>query len=203
MSVKEAGLSPRRRGNRAVGALRRGDGGPIPAQAGGPAIAPLAPGGAHGLSPRRRGNPLHLSRRKLPRGPISAQAGEPVAVNRRRDLDKAYPRAGGGTAVKAASTQFDKGLSPRRRGNLGRIGPAPLAVGPIPAQAGEPNGISATMDAPRAYPRAGGGTLEVDVEPVPAMGLSPRRRGNQFFGRWRIFRKGPIPAQAGEPLGTS
>ena len=70
------------------------------------------------------------------------------------------------------------GLSPRRRGNRQRAGGAGVAVGPIPAKAGEP--VRQRYPAPqvRAYPREGGGTHWVSRNMVPRKGLSPRRRGN-------------------------
>ena len=51
----------------------------------------------------------------------------------------------------------------------------------------------------RAYPRAGGGTANNTDDIPPEKGLSPRRRGNRPGGLGGAHRRGPIPAQAGEP----
>ena len=95
------GLSPRRRGNPAVGATACVGIGSIPAQAGEPEAAaravrvtgvyPRAGGGtssvarlrrpSEGLSPRRRGNPTRRDHRRGHPGSIPAQAGEPLVAN--------------------------------------------------------------------------------------------------------------------------
>ena len=177
-SASSTGLSPRRRGNRSgVHPLRIHDG-PIPAQAGEPSRSrgargdtkayPRAGGGTlkptalapddPGLSPRRRGN--RLFERALPQngGPIPAQAGEPSSPAASWAVNRAYPRAGGGTTTLKASHTSIEGLSPRRRGNHHEA-PAPAgARGPIPAQAGEPGPDRGRGSTAWAYPRAGGGT---------------------------------------------
>ena len=158
-SSGEAGLSPRRRGNLDVGERDQVIEGPIPAQAGEPRwrrarrradrAYPRAGGGTivhmesaglgGGLSPRRRGNRGHCALALERVGPIPAQAGEPRGLDERRALARAYPRAGGGTERALPQGRASMGLSPRRRGNLDSlmllIRPA---LGPIPAQAGEP-----------------------------------------------------------------
>ena len=92
-----------------------------------------------------------------------------------------------------------EGLSPRRRGNLLELVTAPVQSGPIPAQAGEPCGTGREGRGRAAYPRAGGGTVGVDVARRRDLGLSPRRRGNPPREDPRGGELRPIPAQAGEP----
>ena len=53
-----------------------------------------------------------------------------------------------------------------------------------------------------AYPRAGGGTADSRPLSIRASGLSPRRRGNPHGRRHGDGAQGPIPAQAGEPVGA-
>ena len=216
----DTGLSPRRRGNPHGGLRPDRPLGPIPAQAGEPSAAPSsrrsprayprAGGGTPpspglpchtpGLSPRRRGNPGLAMRRKTRTGPIPAQAGEPCGHCSFLGQSRAYPRAGGGTVPQGREHLAPAGLSPRRRGNRQCHGVRVQPAGPIPAQAGEPDTDCPRQRIRRAYPRAGGGTRGPGFAQQPALGLSPRRRGNlgQADGARPV--RGPIPAQAGEPM---
>ncbi len=173
------GLSPRVRGNHIQReGLSLADG-PIPARAGEPAIArragplgrayPRACGGTMnalqseisvlGLSPRVRGNQHRRERFGNRQGPIPARAGEPSARTGRRERQRAYPRACGGTKKRNGPPVTVMGLSPRVRGNraTGAVGAG--AGGPIPARAGEPSGMLFRAMRIRAYPRACGGTF--------------------------------------------
>ncbi len=213
------GLSPRRRGNRAVPAGPEVDDGPIPAQAGEPGMYgvarapsrayPRAGGGTSrairaglrmaGLSPRRRGNRSRGAVDGFDVGPIPAQAGEPSHDGSTREVGGAYPRAGGGTFSGSDRTRTSTGLSPRRRGNPELATKEEIWIGPIPAQAGEPQAPSRSPPSRRAYPRAGGGTASGWIVPADRPGLSPRRRGNPIPCSQSTDSSGPIPAQAGEP----
>ena len=51
----------------------------------------------------------------------------------------------------------------------------------------------------RAYPRECGGTLFPLDEAIRVAGLSPRVRGNPADKPQDIYKRGPIPASAGEP----
>src|SRR5690554_1415106 len=131
------GLSPRLRGNLRAhlpGQLRRGT---IPASAGEPLTGyeivkihqdyPRVCGGtrvgnrravwALGLSPRLRGNPLLLGTGEVTRGTIPASAGEPSAALSLVMPIKDYPRVCGGTDCYFCGETFNRGLSPRLRGN--------------------------------------------------------------------------------------
>ena len=111
------GLSPRVRGNHALGAGMEIAGGSIPACAGEPRadcrhcryaeVYPRVCGGTHhcegvttafaGLSPRVRGNPLYRLRSGECRRSIPACAGEPEGGPVRRRRRQVYPRVCGGT----------------------------------------------------------------------------------------------------------
>ena len=155
-----------------------------------------------GLSPRRRGNHPRGHRPHRDRGPIPAQAGEPSPFHTLHSFMGAYPRAGGGTFFASDRSRCTWGLSPRRRGNRHEALHVLRLQGPIPAQAGEPAiRRKKTLDI-QAYPRAGGGTAVERADGTRVWGLSPRRRGNHPRRQRGLARRGPIPAQAGEPLGT-
>ena len=181
-ALRDAGLSPRRRGNpRRVHEVPP-VAGSIPAQAGEPHL-PLVG---------------RVVRRSIP-----AQAGEPRTPGRGASRWPVYPRAGGGTRATPGYTATSTGLSPRRRGNPVSISCGTWYSGSIPAQAGEPLARRLHLDAEQVYPRAGGGTDRTSAADKNCKGLSPRRRGNPGLNLVGIQQGGSIPAQAGEPGGCS
>ena len=193
------GLSPRMRGSPYGRPLRAADPGPIPAHAGEPAwrrarrtparAYPRACGGAttlklspsrtRGLSPRMRGSQLAHGLRIAGPGPIPAHAGEPWARCQSGSTGRAYPRACGGAASSRVIFVVPRGLSPRMRGSLGRMGASRSIRGPIPAHAGEPPGGACPPTRPRAYPRACGGADPSSAGIAARKGLSPRMRGSR------------------------
>ena len=110
-----------------------------------------------------------------------------------------YPRACGGTVWNDDVSLGSTGLSPRLRGNraFGKI--VPHERRSIPAPAGEPHRVGNIKRNGEAYPRACGGTIWSIAIDSPAMGLSPRLRGNQGTLAGLLGRRGSIPAPAGEP----
>ena len=172
------GLSPRVRGNRSRARKTGNQIRPIPACAGQPAALLFAPsavrayprvcgatqnrigGKSHGwgLSPRVRGNRGTCRSPARGAGPIPACAGQPRLSGVCRLSERAYPRVCGATELTAPLTKCDVGLSPRVRGNRDAQLKAGLAVGPIPACAGQPNNAYRVDGVARAYPRVCGAT---------------------------------------------
>ena len=133
------GLSPRERGNQAVGRHLQRYAGSIPARAGEPRSAPAPPSrsrvyprasggtarqrrrahGIAGLSPRERGNLPFAGRDRDGVGSIPARAGEPRRPTRWLGSARVYPRASGGTPSNRKASTVSEGLSPRERGNRG------------------------------------------------------------------------------------
>ena len=156
--LQARGLSPRVRGNRAVGGFGDHDGGSIPACAGEPRNAAVASsddgvyprvcGGTSsgvcgvcvgsGLSPRVRGNLHIVEPASHLEGSIPACAGEPYERHYLDRPAKVYPRVCGGTCSSDGSRSSRRGLSPRVRGNRFRPRSALGSRGSIPACAGEP-----------------------------------------------------------------
>ena len=95
-----------------------------------------------------------------------------------------------------------KGLSPRGRGKLARLGRAVAYQGSIPAWAGETNGSGYTTGNPPVYPRVGGGNRNISVKRFISQGLSPRGRGKLHADRLVHPLAGSIPAWAGETRTT-
>ena len=213
------GLSPRVRGNRAVGGDPPHGHGSIPARAGEPPTAARAPGMLSvypracggtcttiaasvlfsGLSPRVRGN--HVFHYLRPDGfrSIPARAGEPRPASAPATTRSVYPRACGGTCPPTGALPLSPGLSPRVRGNR-RTPPTPaLPRRSIPARAGEPRRRRVGGKVSRVYPRACGGTDATCIKCPTAAGLSPRVRGNLGSQQRKVFGHGSIPARAGEP----
>ena len=213
------GLSPRVRGNHAEPVRDASLSGSIPACAGEPpqyvcrgllwGVYPRVCGGTlvhvcrlatiRGLSPRVRGNPAAHHRRLGCCGSIPACAGEPRSGLPRGGLRRVYPRVCGGTPANASANVEVMGLSPRVRGNLPHQAARDARDGSIPACAGEPVIRVGRGDPFRVYPRVCGGTLKVDGTYTPAVGLSPRVRGNLPSASRRVRSRGSIPACAGEP----
>ena len=213
------GLSPRVRGNRVRGAVRRERKGSIPACAGEPRstsppvhpprVYPRVCGGTapaceaaamrKGLSPRVRGNPDDLVDDVRPAGSIPACAGEPRSSSTSTLASWVYPRVCGGTHVRQDQFASMAGLSPRVRGNRRKSPQGRLQCGSIPACAGEPRRGSAGTARGGVYPRVCGGTRLALLRGQRVRGLSPRVRGNLDARICDVRRLGSIPACAGEP----
>ena len=213
------GLSPPTRGN-----LRRPHPfktrqGSIPAHAGEPApprpperyrwVYPRPRGGTKslplmsasdiGLSPPTRGNPPLSSASMMSARSIPAHAGEPGGDGRRRRVGEVYPRPRGGTPTAPAILRSSSGLSPPTRGNRARRNPRPVAIGSIPAHAGEPVHVALRLGLVGVYPRPRGGTLIDELTLRSVTGLSPPTRGNPAQDAPQLAYRGSIPAHAGEP----
>ena len=152
------GLSPRVRGNRAVGVLPMPNRGSIPACAGEPfvhctishsvRVYPRVCGGTNeaakkanrdkGLSPRVRGNRALPQRNRTQWRSIPACAGEPRSAETAFQLCRVYPRVCGGTPDWYLGMRRYTGLSPRVRGNPSHRARQYARHGSIPACAGEP-----------------------------------------------------------------
>ena len=152
------GLSPRVRGNPAIGAAftfqnrsipacagepparcrRAAFGGVYPRVCGGTRLAIRHTLGSSGLSPRVRGNPRTKAEEIFNARSIPACAGEPVSNSVFASAARVYPRVCGGTSLAVSSIPLAAGLSPRVRGNLGLSRLPILLAWSIPACAGEP-----------------------------------------------------------------
>ena len=175
----DAGLSPRVRGNPAVGDVGVEVGGSIPACAGEPRqrrrqhpthmVYPRVCGGTKGcgrrfrlccgLSPRVRGNRGDTGDGLLKSRSIPACAGEPDGHCAAPSTDGVYPRVCGGTSATNRMTKLAAGLSPRVRGNRTWRESHPAPGRSIPACAGEPASAASGSPTGRVYPRVCGGTL--------------------------------------------
>ena len=105
----------------------------------------------------------------------------------------------GATRTCWADLGVDYGLSPRVRGNRGWLAVTGVAVGPIPACAGQPSSGMADERLARAYPRVCGATMNPTSIGSDGSGLSPRVRGNREKEPDGTIFIGPIPACAGQP----
>ena len=76
----------------------------------------------------------------------------------------------------------------------------PPPQGPIPARAGQPRGEAMDGAPCGAYPRSRGATRKNRLGARIGWGLSPLARGNRTGCAARVYRWGPIPARAGQPL---
>ncbi len=154
-----------------------------------------------GLSPLARGNRGYAESNRIGQRPIPARAGEPTLGLVAAAVARAYPRSRGGTSPATCATRSIRGLSPLARGNLSRSGQQRIALGPIPARAGEPRHSAGQAVLQGAYPRSRGGTLKMLLITIRPTGLSPLARGNRRAVPPAAAALGPIPARAGEPFG--
>ena len=152
-----------------------------------------------GLSPRVRGNLAAWMAAVLADRSIPACAGEPRKGRSLAPSSSVYPRVCGGTVRLIVQAGDCLGLSPRVRGNPGRIQPQCCGRRSIPACAGEPRKNPATMLRSSVYPRVCGGTWVRGWRTVRGVGLSPRVRGNRPDEALVIAQVRSIPACAGEP----
>ena len=95
---------------------------------------------------------------------------------------------------------WERGLSPRVRGNPKSIGPLSLSTRSIPARTGEPPSPPPFRPTGRVYPRAYGGTDHIGPLNWKSQGLSPRVRGNRIDYIPAHACYGSIPARTGEPV---
>ena len=213
------GLSPRVRGNPSSSWFDKSGAGSIPACAGEPVnfvylvklhgVYPRVCGGTFwiargdflitGLSPRVRGNHSVLVPNGTGNRSIPACAGEPPRQVGCSGRIKVYPRVCGGTRLVEGVRALCDGLSPRVRGNHGRLGHRRRPVRSIPACAGEPWDFPPETSAKKVYPRVCGGTSSPSDASPSDSGLSPRVRGNRASRVLSRLGNGSIPACAGEP----
>ena len=195
---RRRGLSPRVRGSRRQLRQAKHRAGSIPAGAGEPGwhgpmerfgrVYPRGCGGAQynrpsrvrvrGLSPRVRGSLIQPLERQHDQGSIPAGAGEPCKLICGAGRCWVYPRGCGGATLSAPLNPPGSGLSPRVRGSPARQHERLLAVGSIPAGAGEPARRARLRPSARVYPRGCGGARWPAERRGVHGGLSPRVRGS-------------------------
>ena len=217
--VPAGGLSPRGRGSPQARREKDDGLGSIPAWAGEPGSWATAPGcrrvyprvgggaachsaitgSGRGLSPRGRGSRFPSALPAPGSGSIPAWAGEPDLHGASQFQNRVYPRVGGGAGVGDPLLEPVEGLSPRGRGSRPSGIRNPVRHGSIPAWAGEPRITRRGFGSSRVYPRVGGGAANRAARGRYAKGLSPRGRGSPHHRTGRVFRRGSIPAWAGEP----
>ena len=136
---------------------------------------------------------LGSSRRSIP-----AWAGETALYGFNQESSQVYPRVGGGNKRQRYNYPTASGLSPRGRGKPPFTPGSPLALGSIPAWAGETLSLTCTGSISAVYPRVGGGNTAACLVNCLAAGLSPRGRGKRANMRANNCDIGSIPAWAGE-----
>ena len=111
-------------------------------------------------------------------GRFGCTAGSPAAGAPQGTDPRASPRARGTHTPPPPPMPEAQGLSPLARGNHGVVDRPALALGPIPARAGQPIGFFHASLSLGAYPRSRGATVVFRSSTFAAQGLSPLARGN-------------------------
>ena len=109
------------------------------------------------------------------------------------------PRGCGGAAAPSRDGDGHKGRSPRVRGSPQPLCGIGVDLGSIPAGAGEPRLLRDAAREQMVDPRGCGGAPLPDRARSSSTGRSPRVRGSLTSLDGGIWRKGSIPAGAGEP----
>ncbi len=153
-----------------------------------------------GPSPRGRGNlrpvkPFCRCQRAIP-----AWAGKPARRCQTQSPHQGHPRVGGETRPQPRVQQRRGGPSPRGRGNPPPARGAVASRGAIPAWAGKPRGLFASICGYAGHPRVGGETSCIVIKRKMQKGPSPRGRGNRMIGCASFGCVGAIPAWAGKPV---
>ncbi len=154
--------------------------------------------GRKGLSPLVRGTVGRRRAAAAVPGSIPAGAGDGPASPPSAARTGVYPRWCGGRIWIAHIVAHSEGLSPLVRGTVGVKDGEAVAVGSIPAGAGDGLPPCFRWGAPRVYPRWCGGRTKNKGGLLPPRGLSPLVRGTD--GKTRAAREavGSIPAGAGD-----
>ena len=105
---------------------------------------------------------------------------------------------GGGDCQLSSRMIGCQGPSPRGRGRRLRLLPSPIAVGTIPAWAGETMRLAIRASPKRDHPRVGGGDTNWSMSIWCLRGPSPRGRGRPSLRSQQGDNLGTIPAWAGE-----
>ncbi len=217
------GGSPRVRGRRGLFSRARARPGWIPAGAGetGPVaftiqqegVDPRGGGGdtsvpigapfVAGGSPRGRGRPGSSASSPDLGGWIPAGAGETASYTACDPPRRVDPRGGGGDRAGGSNAILIRGGSPRGRGRLGWPIASNHLIGWIPAGAGETGTPGRSTLILWVDPRGCGGDSSNSISAVSAWGGSPRVRGRRHRRLDGPFRRGWIPAGAGETRRTS
>ena len=131
---------------------------------------------------------------------IPAPAGEPTRHVRRLRLQPVYPRACGGTPVAWVPSSRRRRSIPAPAGEPRSHGcRRPAVEGLSPRLRGNPGRMGAVVPPSKVYPRACGGTYVRHNLSDYEEGLSPRLRGNLRPAQPIGLRRRSIPAPAGEP----
>ena len=146
-----------------------------------------------------RGNQIKKSKARMKDGSIPTHAGKPKIAEDYPELGKVYPHACGETTSRSPLNTTFKGLSPRMRGNLGKILVIIEILGSIPTHAGKPGRAVNWRLRHGVYPHACGETADIRLTVKFAEGLSPRVRGNPEWPRLAWLVPGSIPTRAGKP----
>ena len=150
-----------------------------------------------GSSPRVRGTQVEGGMLVQPVGIIPACAGNTRCPAARRALSRDHPRVCGEHPSPSARGLRPSGSSPRVRGTLALHVQAGLALGIIPACAGNTWSWRTAPQSGRDHPRVCGEHQAEEYTPLLGEGSSPRVRGTRRQGRPAGNRHGIIPACAG------
>src|SRR5664279_4777301 len=150
-----------------------------------------------GTIPASAGETALLAKALLLVGTIPASAGETRAWQAKQARSGDHPRERGGNATRYLEHQSTGGPSPRARGKQIQLTQGKVALGTIPASAGETELRRDNAAMLGDHPRERGGNDHVSFERQCSQGPSPRARGKRDDVAHGGRHGGTIPASAG------
>ena len=152
---------------------------------------------AAGSSPLARGTPIYPHFTVADIGLIPARAGNTTDFYHEVIQVRAHPRSRGEHKQKALTVVPSGGSSPLARGTHKVTVLCGVAVGLIPARAGNTKPPRSSLRSARAHPRSRGEHLLLSLTPSLLPGSSPLARGTLIALVLSAFALGLIPARAG------
>ena len=151
-----------------------------------------------GSSPLTRGKREYITARARDWGLIPAHAGKTCRLPRVSPRPWAHPRSRGENVIGTFVAGFKTGSSPLTQGKPADDNRPPDSHRLIPAHAGKTNSAGLYPISLPAHPRSRGENEFGWPLPDLTSGSSPLTQGKRWRRRWRVSRRGLIPAHAGK-----
>ena len=155
-----------------------------------------------GPSPLTRGSLVVGVDHEDKTGSIPAHAGQPISRSFPHGTRRVHPRSRGAANMPDMPVTMAPGPSPLTRGSRDRAAGRAVALGSIPAHAGQPQRLPQLVRGSGVHPRSRGAANDYSGMRLDALGPSPLTRGSPPSPSAACWPPGSIPAHAGQPSKT-